>query len=359
MGLTCLPAANRVFAPLLRGLHDRFDGRSVPQFPTNIRLHAVSPALRSSAFKQERFDRGIEAMKCKLAGLSFGVVAMLMTSMPAVAGGWDQTAGGLKDYGSAAVAVPAPMPIPVFESNYYFRADFGWGTQDEPETSFTGEPYGVDNPAGRFGFLSSFENNNFDAYTSWGIGAGYRFGNGWRMDVTGETRSKAEVRNDGTYSYTVQNTGYYTAGDTVSGVVDDEVTIRGGVFMLNVYYDFDKYFSRRLTPYIGGGLGFAWNDLDRQHSTTEYVCNGCGGSPGVSRTETVNVKEQKVSLAASATVGASYQLRDSISLDVNYRFLYIDGFDGASVDIFNTPSTLHIDSVYAHQVRAGLRFDIQ
>lgn len=340
-----------------RPAHSNGVVRGVPHLLTFTKVFTDLVPVGATAETKWRFEKGIEAMKCKMASLALGVALIFAASMPAVAGDWNNGAGGLKDYGSAAVAVPAPMPVPIFEANYYFRADFGIGMSDDPETRYIGEPYGQTSTTGTFGFLPGFENDSFDNYASYGVGVGYKWGNGIRTDLTVESRARAEVRRQGRYDFTD------TGGNYVYGDVNDETTIRGAVFMVNAYYDFERLLSDSITPYVGAGLGFAYTDFSRRHSTGETTCNGVGtgyscGGGGAATTEFVEDKVQNTSLAASATVGAAFRIWDRVSLDMNYRFLYIDGSESAGIDIFNTSSSLSIDPTYVHQVRAGVRYDL-
>ncbi|MGH1418718.1 MAG: outer membrane protein [Hyphomicrobiaceae bacterium] len=323
-------------------------GQGVPHLLT-LKTVCADVISRHGGWQTEwRYGRGIEAMKCKLASLSLGLAVVMVGNMPAFAGDWNHGAGGLKDYASAAVPVPAPMPIPVFESNYYFRADFGIGTAEEPNTVYSGTPYGTDRPAGPFGLLGSWEDNEYGHYPSYGIGVGYHFGNGLRMDLTAETKASNDLRREGALSYT------NFTGDRVTVRARDEITTGGGVFMLNGYYDFKRAISQSLTPYLGVGLGFAWNTFDRENrSTTVNRTTGTTISD-----ESYEDKSSTVSLAAMASVGAAYEMTDGWYLDMNYRYLFIDGSDGATIEISGEPSELSLGSTSIHQIRAGVRVDL-
>jgi len=64
-----------------------------------------------------------------------------------------------------------------------------------------------------------------------------------------------------------------------------------------------------------------------------------------------------VSFAAQASVGTSYQLSDITELDFNYRYLYIDGVQ-SSLAVENRTSTVETEGTHDHQIRAGLRFNV-
>jgi hypothetical protein len=64
-----------------------------------------------------------------------------------------------------------------------------------------------------------------------------------------------------------------------------------------------------------------------------------------------------VGLAASATVGTTYQISDITELDFSYRYLWIDGLT-SSLNINGHNSTITVDDTHEHNLRAGLRFNV-
>lgn len=125
--------------------------------------------------------------------------------------------------------------------------------------------------------------------------------------------------------------------------------------------------SARFTPYLGGGIGFAWNELKRVHTTHE-ISRTCGAiAPRTcgtaSRRDLVQVQDKThdITFAATATAGLAYRLSDYALIDVNYRYLFVDATDvGIRIngDNFGGNSRLSIGEMHEHQIRAGLRFDV-
>lgn len=298
-------------------------------------------------------------MTSKLARLALGLGVSLVFSAPAMAGGMHAYGHSTKDVQSAAVPVPAPHPIPVFESNYYLRADFGFGIYQNPSYRFTGTPFG-DEIGAPFGHLQSFQNDSFDNAFSFGVGVGYKIGHGWRTDFTAEAFSSHDLNSTGSYQHTATvDTAVYAVDEIVRGEVNDKVSVTTGLFMWNVYRDLEIGFGNRFRPYIGGGLGFAWHDLDRESGATESVCaDAACATPNERRSASSNDKSGAVSFAASAMVGSTIQLLEATHLDVNYRYLFVDGVNGASADIYGDTSELNLDALHVHQVRLGLRYDL-
>ena len=91
-----------------------------------------------------------------------------------------------------------------------------------------------------------------------GGGVGYQFNSWLRADVTGEYRTSANYR--ATQSYT--NSGPPIAA-VVGGALPRSSTMaqhRAAVFLANGYVDLGTWCG--ITPYVGGGVGFAVNWLD-------------------------------------------------------------------------------------------------
>ncbi len=299
-------------------------------------------------------------MKLYQLSLSLGLAAFALASTPASAADWNYGAGGLKDFGAAAVPVPAPVPIPEYAARYYFRIDAGIGFGDSPTGTEQGYFYGDDAVGGPWGMPSAWINNDFDSLVTFGAGAGVYVGSGFRLDLTAETRSQGKVKINGDYQYTTSGPN----PQQVRGSVRDDTTLRGGIFMVNGYYDFDRGPSSRFTPYIGAGLGFAWNELKRNHSTVEIsrACSpSCSGAFTRRDSESVQDKTHDIVFAASAMAGLSYRISDYALLDMNYRYLYAGSTDagfGIQGRTFGGNSKVTIGEAHEHQIRAGLRFDV-
>lgn len=320
-----------------------------------------------------------------LTAALFGLALLTGASVPATAADWNKGSGSIKDIrGSAAVPVPAPMPIPVSSPNFYFRFDAAIGVVDSVDASERGLTFGVlDSPGDTgpqpFGTRSSWLNSDFDTFTSIGAGVGYNWSDRFRTDVTLEVRSKADVSINGTERYVEHGVdpfyvdGYGPSPHDGTGVGTSQVNIyardltklRSVFSLVNAYYDLGK--SHGFSPYIGGGIGVAYHELTRNHSTRETTCDltsvpVCNAE--FQRTQYTAVdKKNAFSLAAALTAGVSYSVSEITTLDFNYRYLYIDGTDIATS--ITDPRTNHtsiskvsIGDTSEHQLRAGLRFNI-
>ncbi len=107
--------------------------------------------------------------------------------------------------------------------------------------------------------------------------------------------------------------------------------------MINAYYDFFDL-NARFRPYVGVGAGGAY---------LKDVCKNCIWATPIGN-YLVSSSESKVVLAASLQVGASYRLSNTLSLDINGRYTYLDsnqsGFDfKMKHDMFTALAGLRFD----------------
>lgn len=324
------------------------------------------------------------------AGL--GLALALSFTMPAAAGDWNNGAGGIKDYGGVGgVPVPAPVPVPEYAAQWYFRGDLGIGFGANPATSRTGQPFGrtgpnannIDAPGpdagpGRaFGYNdrgandevtwgSFLDEREFSPSYMFGVGVGRYVTDRFRVDITGEYRGDYDAEARGSYSYAPHSAdacGNWCPDATreIRGSVTDVNRVRSGLFMANGYWDLLQ--RGHFTPYVGAGIGFSLNENERSISGTEQDCTIGPPETCVTRaTLSGSTKSVTTTLAASLMAGVSYNIAANTKLDLNYRYLYVGGYNvNAMINSDNgasTASTLKIGDQHEHQIRAGLRWDI-
>ena len=280
-------------------------------------------------------------MTFKLASLSLGLALAAGSIATANAADWNNGAGGMKDY-RASAAVPVPAPIPVYEAptRWYFRADIGLGMGADPDIKHGGMTLGVPGGA-QMDAPSSWFHSDFNTFVNWGLGVGYIISPSWRLDMTWDIRSQGTVQADATYA---------TADASATGSVWDRTLFRSNVVLFNAYYDF--YRTAALVPYIGAGLGFSVNEIER---TSRGEVNDIVNATTTSWNE--YNRNHDVSLAAAAMVGVTYNLNPSIALDFNYRYMYIGGSE-AALTLNGSHSHLSVGDIHEHQLRAGARLNV-
>jgi opacity protein-like surface antigen len=319
--------------------------------------------------------QGSTQMKIRLSCLALGLALAAPAAAPAAAADWTRGAGGWKDHGRAPVRVPAPVPVPDYPAKWYFRADIGLGLASDPGVSERGIVYGNSDPLFPVGTSRAWFDDDLGTLLTGGAGVGYYWTPQLRTDLTVDLRSDEEVKMRGTLHYDeyklmpapggpIGSNVIGRTGNTVVGPTEDDTTLRSGVVLFNGYFDLSR--GDRLTPYVGAGIGFVVNELERTHETTEYSCNplvnpACTLRPGPltpNAAYRADDTEHTVTLAAAAMAGVSYHLTSSTSLDVNYRYLFLGGTD-ATLSINGRSSRVEIGDLHEHQLRIGLRWDIE
>ena len=283
-------------------------------------------------------------MKAQLKSLFFSIAVIMATAPAALAGGDYYNVG---DY--VGVPVPAPAPIPLYDPVWYFRFDTALVLNEAPGASESGMVVGggggalsAANPAPTNG---SWLDSSYKQAFTFAAGVGYRWSNNIRIDVTGETLPDHKVRING--SRTANLAG---GGGRLRSTVYDRATVRGGAIMFNAYYDFSNYYGFR--PYIGGGLGIGIREINRETDVTDQVV---GGGGRISTSE--QLRHHDASFAFAVMLGTTYQITDITDLDFSYRYLWMEGAR-SGIGFRGETSRIEIDDTNDHQLRAGLRFNV-
>lgn len=296
-------------------------------------------------------------MKVKIASISLGFAMLALSGSAGIAGG-DWNDGGIRNY-SNSVPVPAPIPVPLYSALWYFRVDGGFGFGSDGDASESGMSFGSPITVGGsaysttpYGSDDSWISSGFTNNSVWNLGVGYYWTRKLRTDLTAELRRSQDIDIQTSTSSALFIGGAPGApGDTYNVQVDDRTIMRGGVFMLNAYYDFDAWGPLR--PYIGGGVGFGYTDLERRNDTT--VSAFAGGSTIELLSSSTTDHEKATSAALSAMFGFTYDLTEITQLDVGYRFLWVEG---VNINVPSIGSKLELDDTFEHQIRVGLRFNV-
>jgi len=281
--------------------------------------------------------------------LTFGALATgLIAAAPAIADGW-WGRGSIKDR-RAAVPVPAPAPIPDYAARWYLRGDLGVGFS-KPDPSENGIVYGQ-NLHDQWDATSNLQSrwlpNDTETTFSYGAGIGYYWAPHFRTDITLERISERKLKMRGTYSYDAESGGndYQVHGET-----HDKGELNSGLFLFNAYFDFVR--NGPLTPYIGAGVGFAVNKLERTFFNEEDAEGTTIDDSPIKRSDSTH----NVTFAAALMAGVSYSITPVTMLDLNYRYLYMSGSD-IDLNINGVKSNFSTGDIHEHQVRLGLRWNI-
>jgi opacity protein-like surface antigen len=250
------------------------------------------------------------------------LVAMVIPAMSANAGGLQYPSPpappaypvykGADVFGPTAVPAPAPIPEVV---EWYFRGDFSLTFFEEPSASDG---------------ISDYHQEDMPDTWGGGGGLGYYFGEHVRGDLTLDYNTDTTFR------------GVQAATDSTH-----DVSIASLVGLANLYYDILP--REHITPYIGGGIGFAHHETEKREITFACPCPPHGTeTPGSSN---------NFDFAAGLMAGVSWTFHEGFLLDAGYRYLYM-GEASTDHSTDGVWPDLEIGDIQAHQFRIGLRYEL-
>jgi opacity protein-like surface antigen len=245
-------------------------------------------------------------------------------------------------------APPPPMqyqpPAPVAEQNgWYLRGDVGVGAQD-----FSTFDLG---PAANVPASWMVVQKDIQDASMAGFGVGYEFNSWLRFDVTGEYRTAAMFRALGSYDQ-----GTCTVGG-VTGTCFDNYSgnFSAAVFMANAYIDLGTWWC--LTPYVGGGVGAAYDRIRDVQDIGPLPPGTVGFGYTYGDSASWN-------FAWNAQVGLTYNVSDNLKIDFSYRYLDMGSPSSANIFCQNTGTTTPCNSfelkdITSQDFRIGLRWMLQ
>jgi opacity protein-like surface antigen len=233
-------------------------------------------------------------------------------------------------------------PLPVyheaeaeFAGGWYLRGDIG--ITNQTVSKLTNAFY--DAPGQ---WPAEFLNKGFTSSPFIGAGVGYAFNSWFRVDVTGEYRSKAAFSALDRYGPNLavfnaaNGTNYYTA------------LKHEWVGLVNAYIDLGTWHG--ITPFVGAGLGAA-NVTISNFTDTNTIQNSVEYAPRGNRTN----------FAWALYAGAAVDVTDNLKLELAYRYLNMgDGKTGAPIVRPTTNATIADPWVFrrleSHDVKVGVRW---
>lgn len=223
----------------------------------------------------------------------------------------------------------APMQT---SRSWYIRGDFGWAWQNADSLT-------VEAP--------TVVSSKVDDTWTIGGGVGRYFARGFRGDVTYEWRGNTDFS--------------ATTTKDCCGISHTSFNMRSQAVLANLYYDFRR--GERFNPYIGVGIGAARNET----SGGEYVPN-CLCAPYEGKTQWNFAWALMAGVSMQLDGGRTYMggIKDSVSytepgrlhLDIGYRYLNL-GEVATGPNSFNYLPGPKTDSLDAHELRVGLRYDLR
>jgi opacity protein-like surface antigen len=184
------------------------------------------------------------------------------------------------------------QPAPEFAGNWYLRGQIGMGVSGSYDLSISNIP--------ATGMIDSHSMS--DAYFI-GAGVGYEWNSWLRFDATVEYRFKSRFA----------ALGHYQPANPGPVYVDNyEGNLKSWVFLANAYVDLGTWDC--FTPFVGVGVGGAWNSISDLTDTSPTVPGG-GSSFGIGR------GGSKFNFAWALYTGVTYNVSKSFKVDLTYRYL--------------------------------------
>lgn len=217
---------------------------------------------------------------------------------------------------AALLAVPAVASAQDATEGWYARGNLGYGAFADQDISG--------------GMIGDAEAEGNAAYS---LGVGYDLGNNWRIEL------------DGSQMWNDMGSLGTAGGQTFS-------KFRGTGLLLNAIYDFDDFGG--WAPYVGAGIGLMEGALSAEahdrlaiNPTTSCATN-VGGSGSCS------VSDSDTSTAWNLLAGLGYDISDKLVWDTNYRYTQAGDMDFGG--IADTPISVKVDDIAAHQLMTGFRY---
>ncbi len=238
---------------------------------------------------------------------------------------------------------PLPAVVEAPEGGWYLRGDVGVGIQSFSQFDLQ--------PASSLPASWAINQQDIQDATILGFGIGYAVNNWLRFDVTGEYRTKAGFDVLGSYlpgTCFSGGSGTNTCFDRYSG------NFSAAVFMANAYIDLGTWWC--LTPYIGGGVGAAYDRI----TDVDDIGPLPPGTIGFGYTY---ADSASWNLAWNLQAGLTYNVSNNFKVDFNWRYLNMGSPQSASIYCQNTssctPNTFMLKDMTSQDFRIGVRWMLQ
>jgi opacity protein-like surface antigen len=257
---------------------------------------------------------------------------------PAIACAAVVAAGGLLATAASAADLPLlpepPPPVAVEAfGGWYLRGDIGVSSQKIDDLEYRPVPAGTTVEMLDHGFTSA---------GIFVVGAGYKFNNWFRLDITGEYRAPSRFSALDRY-----DTG---SDGTWNGTNEYHLVKTEYVGLLNAYLDLGTWYG--VTPFVGAGVGVAHVMLDDFRDVN--VPNlGVAYAPDTSTTN----------FAWALYAGLGYEVNDRLSLELAYRYLNMGDAEAGNLATYTGVNTIAdtttLGNLHSHDVKLGMRWNLQ
>jgi len=238
-------------------------------------------------------------------------------------------------------AAYAPPPPCCDTGGWYLRGDVGITS---PRASNISNP--LDSGLNITG--PSYTGTGLSGAGLWDIGAGYQFNNWFRADVTAEYRNVSTV-NGSVY-------GQFSAfGGAFSGVDNYRADLSSFVFLANAYVDLGTWWC--ITPFVGAGVGVAYNHL------ANFRDDGINTFNGLTAGTQFASSGDKTTLAWAVHAGLAYHVTNNFTVELAYRYLDLgSAVTGSTNFAYSSPGVLGthawtVNDLTSQDLKLGVRWN--
>jgi opacity protein-like surface antigen len=267
-------------------------------------------------------------------------------------------AGAVSLMSTAAFAADMPIagppmyapPPPADFGGWYLRGDIGFSNQSVSSVKNT-------NAALYTGLKSFNQTTGFDTGGIFGIGAGYKFNNWFRADITGQYRGNTNFHGLDIVSY--PNGGATGYGSDVYNAQKSEWLV-----LANAYADLGTWWC--ITPFIGAGVGtsrvtisgFTDNGVTNLQLPPPPAAPFAGGPPVASNATAASGSQWNFAWALHA--GLAYQINPNVTLELAYSYVNLgSGTTGVISDFtgFQAGHVMKFNDITSNDLKLGVRWN--
>jgi opacity protein-like surface antigen len=190
-----------------------------------------------------------------------------------------------------------------------------------------------------------------------GAGLGMQINQRFRLDLTGEYRSTAQIRGmDNVTAQIVAPDGALQANTVYQG------NLASYVGLLNGYVDLFNW--RGFTPYVGAGVGFAHHKMSGfMTASSAAFTDAATGAQTFQLSNGTARPNSQTNLAWALMAGTSYDLSTHAKLDLGYRYINLGSGVSAATGLIDcacgaTGQALKLSDLGAHEFRVGVRWSL-
>jgi opacity protein-like surface antigen len=247
----------------------------------------------------------------------------------------------------AAAAADLVGPSPAPHRSFYVRGDLGVGRYSL--STFSQEDLAANG--------GSFIAQSLSDTVIVGAGLGMQLNQLFRLDLTGEYRSTAQINGmDNVTAQIIGPDGALQANTVYQG------NLASYVGLLNGYVDLFNW--RGFTPYVGAGVGFAHHKMTGFTTTSSATfTDAATGAQTVRLSNGTARPLSQTNVAWALMAGTTYDLSPNAKLDLGYRYINLGYGDATKTGLIDcvcgtTGQPLKLSDLDAHEFRVGIRWSL-